>query len=66
MQPSETATNTIKNIRELGTRLKELKRPSSSPSKIDPRTKVPVEELGRSNGSVFIVHWWWMSTRGRS
>lgn len=46
MQPSETATNTIKNIRELGTRYKELKRPSSSPSKIDPRTKVPVEELG--------------------
>lgn len=47
MQPSETTANTSKNIRDMSLRLKDLKkRPSSSPSKIDPRTKVPVEELG--------------------
>ncbi|XP_071129514.1 F-box and WD repeat domain containing protein 10B-like [Mytilus edulis] len=47
MQPSELSANTNKNIRDLSLRLKELKkRPSSSPSKIDPRTKVPVEEMG--------------------
>lgn len=47
MQPSEISANTAKNIRDLSLRLKEIqKRPSSSPGKIDPRTKVPYDELG--------------------
>lgn len=46
MQSSETATNTKKNVRAMVSGLDGFKRPSSSPSKIDPRTKVPVDELG--------------------
>lgn len=46
MQSSETTSNTKKNIRAMVSGLDGFKRPSSSPSKIDPRTKVPVEELG--------------------
>lgn len=49
MKPSETNANTELNIldRKLDTRLRQ-NRPSSSPSKIDPRTRVPVEELDLS------------------
>ncbi|XP_062599393.1 F-box and WD repeat domain containing protein 10B-like [Saccostrea cucullata] len=46
MQSSETTNNTKKNIRAMVSGLDGFKRPSSSPSKIDPRTKVPVDELG--------------------
>lgn len=49
MKPSETSANTEQNIldRKLDTRLRQ-NRPSSSPSKIDPRTRVPVEEMDLS------------------
>lgn len=43
MMPSETNKNTYRNMKDLPS--KSLIRPSSSPSRIDPRTKVPVEEL---------------------
>lgn len=46
MQSSETTHNTKKNVRAMASGLDGFKRPSSSPSKIDPRTKVPVEDLG--------------------
>ena len=50
MKPTETNTNTEQNMQEsrqihIDTR---HNRPSSSPSKIDPRTKVPVEQLDLS------------------
>ncbi|XP_045213693.2 F-box and WD repeat domain containing protein 10B-like isoform X2 [Mercenaria mercenaria] len=49
MQPSETSANTEQNIldRKLDTRLRK-NRPSSSPSKIDPRTRVPVDQIDLS------------------
>ncbi|KAL5018200.1 hypothetical protein ScPMuIL_003922 [Solemya velum] len=43
MMPSETNNNTYRNMKDIAS--KTLIRPSSSPSRIDPRTKVPVEEL---------------------
>lgn len=53
MKPNETNINTAKNMREPSSKnpAKEKKgfRPSSSPSKIDPRTRVPIEELGLDN-----------------
>ncbi|XP_060555980.1 F-box and WD repeat domain containing protein 10B-like isoform X2 [Ruditapes philippinarum] len=49
MQPSETSANTEQNIldRKLDTRLRK-NRPSSSPSKLDPRTRIPVEQIDLS------------------
>lgn len=49
MKPSETSANTEQNIldRKLDTRLRK-NRPSSSPSKLDPRTRVPVEQIDLS------------------
>lgn len=46
MKPSQVTSNTASNkkFEELQIK-KKLGRPSSSPSRIDPRTKVPVEEL---------------------
>ncbi|KAK3089437.1 hypothetical protein FSP39_003593 [Pinctada imbricata] len=46
MTSSETIHNTEKNMKLLAARFDGLtKRPSSSPSKIDPRTRIPVEEM---------------------
>ena len=46
MKTSETINNTEKNFKAIAARFDGFtKRPSSSPSKIDPRTKVPVEEM---------------------
>ena len=49
MKPSETSTNTDLNVQDCNLKSAPSKveqvRPSSSPSRIDPRTKVPVEEL---------------------
>lgn len=45
MKPGLTNTNTINNARNISSYGKKLTRPSSSPSKIDPRTKVPLEDL---------------------
>ncbi|XP_052263005.1 F-box and WD repeat domain containing protein 10B-like isoform X1 [Dreissena polymorpha] len=53
MKPSDVSTNTSQNMmdsrktRMMDTRLRQ-NRPSSSPSKIDPRTRVPVEQLDLS------------------
>lgn len=47
MKSNLTTANTQQNMRDISTRLLgQKKRPSSSPSKIDPRTKIPVEEMG--------------------
>lgn len=47
MVPSETNYNTRKNmLEEKVVEYTETKRPSSSPGRIDPRTKLPVEDLG--------------------
>ena len=47
MGQTETSRNTSLNIRdEKVAEYTQMARPSSSPSRIDPRTKVPVEELG--------------------
>lgn len=49
MKPTETNANTEQNLldRKRDTRLRQ-NRPSSSPSKIDPRTRIPVEEMDLS------------------
>ncbi|KAK6187846.1 hypothetical protein SNE40_005781 [Patella caerulea] len=47
MNQSETNTNTFLNLKDEPTQtMATVHRPSSSPGKIDPRTKVPVEQLG--------------------
>ncbi|XP_046584834.1 LOW QUALITY PROTEIN: CMT1A duplicated region transcript 1 protein-like [Haliotis rubra] len=46
MKPSETNRNTQNNIRDIEVvPYTHKQRPSSSPGKIDPRTKVPIEDL---------------------
>ena len=46
MKPSEASKNMEVNRRQLEiAKSKQLGRPSSSPSRIDPRTKVPIEDL---------------------
>ncbi|ESO89089.1 hypothetical protein LOTGIDRAFT_154169 [Lottia gigantea] len=47
MSHSETNTNTTTNLKEQSQPIFiKTNRPSSSPGKIDPKTKVPIEELG--------------------